>query len=129
MLVNDGTNAFVFLCLKLAHELLSKDCLWNSSKIAQLAEDIENFPLEINSYRNVGKHYDVLEAYDVLKRSESLPAHCEFSEELPFSVSTFTEQGKFNLKMAVPKIQNAGGSVALYTRVSHIPFFWTQDGV
>lgn len=37
MLVNDGTNACVFLCLKLAHELLSNDRLSSSSEIAQLA--------------------------------------------------------------------------------------------
>ena len=40
MMAIDGTNACVFLCLKLAHELLSKDCLSSSSNITQLAEDI-----------------------------------------------------------------------------------------
>ena len=86
-----------FLCLKLAYELLSKDDLSSSSEIAHFAEDIiENFPRKINSYRDVGKHYDFLEAYDVLRRIESLPAHYEFSEELPFSLGVFTERGKFN---------------------------------
>ena len=40
LMVNDGTNACVFLCLKLPHELLSKDLLTSSFKIAQLAKDI-----------------------------------------------------------------------------------------
>ena len=95
--------------------LLSRDCLSSSSNIAQLAEDIEKFPRVINSYRDIGKHYDVLEAYDILKRIESLPAHYKFSEELPFSLGAFTEQGKSNLAMAVSNIQSASGSVALYT--------------
>ena len=95
----------VFLCLKSAHELLSKDVLTISFKIAQLTEDIiKNFPRKINSFRDVEKHFDALEAYNVLRGIASLPAHYEFSEELPFSLGVFTNRRKSSLKMAVSRI-------------------------
>ena len=73
-------------------------------QIARLVEGMmENFPRRVGSCRDIGGHYDVLEACDVLRRIESLPAHYEFSNKLPFSLGVFTERGKCSLQKAVLK--------------------------
>lgn len=73
MIPNDATNGCAFLCLQVADRLIQDwDCSsieerWES--MASLVEDIVlRSPEKFNRLRNVASFYDVMEAYQLLRK-------------------------------------------------------------
>ena len=62
----------------------------------------------------LGKYYDALEAYEILRRRELIESPLEFSEELPYAYGAFTKEGREKLfsKLCV---LGADCFVAVYT--------------
>jgi len=58
---------------------------------------ILSLPEKINEHRDMGKTYDILEAYEILRRQELIRYPLEFSEELPYADGVFTYEGREKL--------------------------------
>lgn len=131
-LAGDGTNACAFLCLKIAHEVLTRCTKDQKSwrEIAQISEDvIANFPRAIHEHRDISKHYDIEEAYKIVREICCLPSGYEFFEKLPYSYGVFTEEGKKSLLKAAIDIMGDGTeSIAFYTCKPFILLFGSLVG-
>ena len=82
---DDATNACAFLAILIAHELIESEHMsWDC--IAETAESIiVSFPHVFNRFRDVSMHYDVMEAYTLLKDKNCFPTEIyDFTEELPY---------------------------------------------
>lgn len=67
----------------------------NEITIAGSVDDIIiNLPARVNVHRDIGKLYDPMEAYAVLKQHKLIRNSYEFSEELMSQVSVFSCQGR-----------------------------------
>lgn len=85
-LINDRTNACVFISVKIADRLLRRCGTGNGffTNLVEVAEETSwNLPAQINEHRELDRLYDVLEAYAILKE-KMMVGSSEFSEELPF---------------------------------------------
>ena len=79
-LAGDGKNVRAFLCLKIAHEVLTGSTKDETScrEIAQIYEEvIANFPRAINKHGDISKH-DIEEAYKIVREIGCLPSGYEF---------------------------------------------------
>ncbi len=115
-LCDDGTNACAFLCLKIAHNIFtnSNSCSWQD--IAKISEKvIVDFPRAINDYRDVSKNYDVVEAYEILRVTFSLPSNYELFEKLPYSYGVFTTEGKQMFLEAATNMMDGNDTIGFYT--------------
>ena len=70
---NDATNPCAFLAILIAHELRELENMsWRC--VADTAESIiVTYPQVFNRFRDVSRHYDVMEAYSLLKNHNCLP--------------------------------------------------------
>ena len=106
----DSTNACSFLCLSIADILLSAEDVnpWlaanNWKRVTGLAElIIHSAPVKFNCLRNVGKFYDAIEAYSLLKDA-GLIGEYEVSEEFykdQTKHQVFSRFGKNALRMTL----------------------------
>ena len=99
-LPNDGTNACAFLSVKIADRILSELSTGGelSADLAKIAEEtIWHLPRVINEHRDVRRMYDTMEAYVILNEHDILTSTYNFSEELPFADSVFSEDGRQKL--------------------------------
>ena len=106
----DGTNACSFLCLSIADILLSAEddkpllAANDWKRVAGLAERIiHSAPVKFNCLRNVGKFYDAIEAYSLL-RDAGLIGEYDVSEEFykdQTKHQVFSRFGKNALRMTL----------------------------
>ena len=84
---NEGTNACAFLSVGVAESILhdteTEALFENLPKAVEVT--ILSLPEEINEHRDMGKTYDILEAYEILRRQQIIKYPIEFSEELPYA--------------------------------------------
>ena len=103
---NEGTNACVFLAVKITDRIIH-NFDGNFSAVITLAEMIEEviwfLPEAINAKRDLAKFYDVLEAYTILSRETVHNMEYDLFEELPFSncVWSFEARKKLNEKLCI----------------------------
>ena len=71
-------------------------------------------PEEINEHRDMGKTYDILEAYEILRRQQIIKYPIEFSEELPYADGVFKYEGREKLFTKLCAL-GAEHFVAIYT--------------
>ena len=99
MPVNDATNACAFLSIGIAESILyeseTEEFFENLPKAVELT--ILSLPERINEHRDLGKTYDALEAYEILKQQQIIKYPLEFSEELPYADGVFNYEGRENL--------------------------------
>ncbi|KAK3712178.1 hypothetical protein QZH41_005805 [Actinostola sp. cb2023] len=101
---NDGSNACAFLSVKIADRLIHEFDA-KSSDVTILTEMVEEtiwfLPERINDRRDLSKHYDVMEAYEILSNANVLNSKYEFTEELPFAdgVYSFEARKKLHSKL------------------------------
>ena len=75
---NDGTNACVFLALKICDVVLSSDCARNKDQLEKKLEElphvasevIAHYPEELNRVRQVSSLYSVLDAKKTYERQQ-----------------------------------------------------------
>ena len=88
--LNNGTNACAILSVGLAESILhdteTEAFLKNVPKAVVVT--ILSLPEEMNKHRNMGKTYDILEAYEILCQQQLLTYPLEFYEELPHAICT-----------------------------------------
>ena len=99
MPINDGTNACAFLCIGVAENILQEietEVFFENLPTA-VESIIWSLPEKINEHRDLGKYYDALEAYEILRRRELIESPLEFSEELPYAYGAFTKEGREKL--------------------------------
>ena len=95
---NDGTNACVFLALKICDVILS-DCAGKDGQLEKKLEEmphvasevIVRYPEELNRVPQVSSLYSVLDANKLMKDNSHLKNKFEFTEELPFGEGVFAE--------------------------------------
>jgi serine/threonine protein kinase len=120
---NDGTNACVFLALKIGDLLMQQmewdddnSSLWN--EVATIAEEVINvLPSQINSLRDRSEEYDPASAKAILSSNNLLVGRYELSEECVSNNGVFTELGWQELFNALtnPKLVEQKFCVGLYT--------------
>ena len=116
VIADDATNACAFLTMLIAHELYSSRLLsWGD--LATTAEVIiVTQPHVFNRFRDVSLHYDVMEAYTLLKNNNCLPGYFySFTEEIPFQKNALSPHGKENLLKAVASFSSREPSFGFYT--------------
>ena len=98
--VNDGTNACAFISVDVAARILHES-VRNADFFTDLPKDVEHtiwcLPEKINLHRDIGKMYDALEAYEILRQQEVIETSLAFSEELPFAEGVFSYEGREKL--------------------------------
>ena len=99
MPINNGTNAYAFLCIGVAENILQeiKTKIFFENLPTAVESIIWSLPEKINEHRDLGKYYDALEAYEILRRRELIKSPLEFSEELPYAYGAFTKEGREKL--------------------------------
>ena len=92
--INDGTNACAFLSIGVAESIIQE--LESEVFFEKLPTAVESIiwslPEKINEHCDMGKNYDALEAYEILRRRELIKSLLEFSEELPYAYGVFTNE-------------------------------------
>ena len=114
----DGTNSCAFLSLIFSHLLWEKSGqISPGDEMAALAEEvIETYPTRFNRHRDLGSHYDVSEAYQILNDARIVRAALEFKELLLLQNAVFSFEGRQDLMEAVRQIHDAEKTrVGLYT--------------
>eukprot|EP00112_Aurelia_sp_Birch-Aquarium-sp1_P020999 Seg5543.1 transcript_id=Seg5543.1/GoldUCD/mRNA.D3Y31 product="Mitogen-activated protein kinase kinase kinase 13-B" protein_id=Seg5543.1/GoldUCD/D3Y31 len=96
---NDGTNACVFLSLKIAEAILSKEYQEFTERKSKMESIITNFPKKVNPLRNDAIKYAVDDAYELLYK-EKLIAKCRL-ETLNGIDAVFSDAGKADLIKAL----------------------------
>lgn len=97
--INDGTNACVFISVKIADRLLRRCRRGNGffTNLVEVAEEtIWNLRAQTNEHRELDRQYDILKAYAILKE-QMMVGSSEFSEELPFLDHVFSCEGRRKL--------------------------------
>lgn len=88
--LNNGTNACAILSVGLAESILhdteTEAFLKNVPKAVVVT--ILSLPQEMNKHHNMGKTYDIHEAYEILCQQQLLTYPLEFYEELPHAICT-----------------------------------------
>ena len=77
------------------YESETEEFFENLPKAVELT--ILSLPEGINEHRDLGKTYDALEAYEILKQQQIIKYPLEFSEELPYADGVFTYEGREKL--------------------------------
>ena len=132
---NDGSNACVFLCLRICHELWNLVHVQQRSsstileRIPAIAESvIWNLPFKINKLRNTDNIYTVHEAYKVLLDADEIDKY-QFSATEDVLHKVFSLQGRSSLSSAVTKIVGNGYlSTALFCCEPYIFIIGAVDG-
>jgi hypothetical protein len=99
-----------------AHKIINdaEDLSWED--MAEMAELVlVTFPRVLNRFRDISSHYDVLEAYKLLKANNCLPDIYQFTEELPYSHAVLSEMGQTVLSDAVKAMASQELNIGLYT--------------
>jgi hypothetical protein len=99
-----------------AHKIINdaEDLSWED--MAEMAELVlVTFPRVLNRFRDISSHYDVLEAYKLLKANNCLPDIYQFTEELPYSHAVLSEMGQTVLFDAVKAMASQELHIGLYT--------------
>ena len=113
---NDGTNACAFISVGVAESILhdteTEAFFENLPKAVEVT--ILSIPEEINKHRDMGKNYDILEAYEILRRQHLIRFPLQFSEELPYADGVFTYEGREKLFTKLCAL-GAERFVAIYT--------------
>lgn len=119
---NDGTNACVFLALRICDFLMQ---IWNKEKqpisweelVTNSEEIIKTFPSEINSLRDCSEKYDPASAKAILTSNNMLRGSYELSEECISNEGVFTQLGREELFHALTdtKLADLECCVGLYT--------------
>ena len=116
MPINDGTNACAFLSIVLAEHVLlasrTDDFFGNLPESVESA--IWHLPGEINEHRDLGKTYDALEAYKILREKQNITP-LEFSEDYPLQMGFLrTRVGKNYSRNFAPSVLTVS---SLFTQV------------
>ena len=104
-----------------AHELRELENMsWRC--VADTAESIIVTYLHVfNRFRDVSRHYDVMEAYSLLKNHNCLPGNCYgLTEELPYADDALSDIGKTQLLEAITLLASKCPSFGFYTCDSFI---------
>ena len=118
---NDGTNACVFLCLKVLDEVSR---LMTSSAGGEVLTDeierittevISNFPTMLNEYREKNLLYTVMSAYVIMRDNNLLASNFEFTEELPYEHTVYSSEGRQHLEQKIRALDSKGDFLAIYT--------------
>ncbi|CAB4017313.1 Mitogen-activated kinase kinase kinase A [Paramuricea clavata] len=112
----DATNACAFLTILIAHELHESEVMsWRC--IAETAESIITiYPHVFNRFRDTSLHYDIMEAYTMLKDNNCLPDDRYYLTEcLLFEENALSQLGKEQLLQAMTKVALACPSYGFYT--------------
>lgn len=101
--LNDATNACVFLALKVCDVLVSNGADNNRlKKIPQVATSvIANYPEELNKIRDVTSLYTVLDANKLTRDNNQLRNNFEFTEELPYGEGVFAQISRDRLQQKI----------------------------
>ena len=131
---NDGTNACVFLCLLISDRLyrdgerpLSEDCWRDTASLVE--EIIVTSPSSFNRLRDLSKFYDVMEAYQLL-RKDGLIAKYTISEEMVPRQRVYSQTGRAALMDAVTSLYKGDNKsrMALYTCGGYIVLVGCRSG-
>ena len=119
MIPNDATNGCAFLCLQVTDRLIQDwDCSsveerWESA--VSLVEDIVfRSPEKFNRLRNVASFYDVMEAYQLLRKGGLIGTYT-MTEEMVSQQRVFSQQGRSALVSAVNSLKDTKTRIGLYT--------------
>ena len=114
--INDGANACAFFCVRIADEKIPASNISNWHDIAQVAENSDyNNSWTYQQRKDRALDYDVMEAYSLIKANDCLKFMCEFSEQLPYSTSTFSQEGKTQLLATLESMKESNERVSIYT--------------
>lgn len=99
--VNDGTNACIFLALKICDAILSRteknDNL--GEEISGLTNEIiQNYPSILNPLRDMSSIYTLMNAYVMMRENRHLCNNFEFTEELPYFEGVFANVSRKRLQ-------------------------------
>ena len=102
---DDGTNGCAFMAVHFGDLFIcqnERETVSAFEDIAILAEQvIINSPLKFNFIREKGRHYDVSEAYTLLRKSKVVEEKYEFTEEIISRHGAYSACGREELMAAV----------------------------
>ena len=102
--LNDATNACVFLALKVCDAHVDDstntniDTSYQLKSIPEIATSVlANYPAELNKVRDISSLYAVLDANKLMRDTKHLRNSFEFTEELPYAESVFLQVSRERL--------------------------------
>ena len=107
---NNGTNCCLFLALKIGEkwQLEIKSIGSDRKRFADIVEDfIQDFPKRVNPFRDVWRHYDLLEAADILSENHLLE-NTPHLKRLSKGTRVFSNDRREDLFNALSNISSVG---------------------
>ena len=107
---NNGTNCCSFLALKISEKwhLEIKRIRSDRKCFVDIVEDIiQHFPEQVNPFRDIWRHYDLLEAADILSENHLLE-NTPHLKELSKGTRVFSNDGREDLFNALSNISSVG---------------------
>ena len=90
--LNDATNACVFLALKVCDALISISAENKLKEIPRVATSvIASYPQELNEIHDISSLYTVVDANKLVRGNKHLRNNLSFTEELPYGEGVFSQ--------------------------------------
>ena len=116
---NDGTNAYTFLCYKIASTFHFKpnneSFAFEMSDLQKISDIILEYPKLINQYRNKSVPTDALEVKSILEKVDSMVGEAELSEKINVNAHVFSNAGIQSLITSIKSLGIHTFESAMYT--------------
>ena len=103
--LNDATNACVFLALKVCNALISISAEKKLKEIPRVATSvIASYPQELNEIRDISSLYTVVDANKLMRDKKHLRNNLSFTEELPYGEGVFSQLSHYRLQQKINEL-------------------------
>ena len=110
-ILNEATNACIFLDLKICDEILINselNCEGLFKKIAVISNGIIwNYPpCKLNTIRDISMLYDLEEAYELIKQADHITTTMKFVESIGCLKGVFTSEGRLSFEKSLVRLSS-----------------------
>ena len=115
--LNDATNACVFLALKVCDVLVSISAENKLKEIPHVATSvIASYPQELNEIRDISSLYTVVDANKLMRDNKHLQNNLSFTEELPYGEGVFSQISRDRLQQKLNELSHTHENfLSIYT--------------
>ena len=115
--LNDATNACVFLALKVCDALISISVENKLKEIPRIATSVISYPQELNEIRDISSLYTVVDANKLMRDNKHLRNNLSFTEELPYGEGVFSQISRDRLQQKINELTHTHENLlSIYTR-------------
>ena len=115
--LNDATNACVFLALKVCDALISISVENKLKEIPRIATSvIVSYPQELNEIHDISSLYTVVDANKLMRDNKHLRNNLSFTEELPYGEGVFSQISRDRLQQKINELTHTHENLlSIYT--------------